>query len=223
MMLFIRLCCLSGSKYSLNEPFQQHGGNRRSIRVAQLRWGTQSFWKHATGSAWITQTAKSPLYLLNVEGEGGQHFYWLPLLTLLTGMRKTRHPLSLKSVVPASLIFYRKRKDSENLFWLLFQTFKVEGKIRMIFKRYLNSLPRRMGPLYMFTGCKNRCNSRTSSWTIPAGWRLFPSPQAGSCPCPAQVQRASWLLRTGPMGIAHSTSPGTCCSAKKLACFNFLS
>lgn len=63
---------------------------------------------------------KSPLYLLNTEGEGGQHFYWLPLLIVLTGISKTRHLLSLKSVAPASLKCYRKSKDPESLFWLFF-------------------------------------------------------------------------------------------------------
>lgn len=57
--LFIPFCCVSGSKYSLNEPFQQRGGKKQSIWVAKLRSGTQSFWKHATGSAWITQTPKA--------------------------------------------------------------------------------------------------------------------------------------------------------------------
>lgn len=72
--------------------FQKHGSNWQSIWDVQLSSVEQSFWEHATRTAWIMQTVKSSLHLLNTEAEGG-HFYCLSLLTELTGKK---NPLSLK-------------------------------------------------------------------------------------------------------------------------------
>lgn len=80
-----------------------------------------------------------------------------------------------------------------------------------------------MGPLYIFMGYINRCDSRISIWTISVGWKHeFTSPATlgwkRSLLSPgADSQLAS---QHESQGSGHNTCQGTCCWVKKLAYLN---